>query len=326
MGDRADRLWPEAAGTLGTRRAIRRRNFISRVRSLERGRARTHDGALSKCRTRGDRRARAHSVGGATRTECQNERRVRLPARGRMRAGRNRNLRGTHCAWNLAIPTNRIRPYALKNLAQCIERSIVIDHEARVLGAFIVGKLRTDARLRLRGFESALTFDSIDDRLPRGAHQPDFVAQRLPIRLDENRGFDNDGHLFAARAQTVKLRADALEGGRPHDRRQLVQTLRISEDDRAELLAIDSPIDCHDLSAEGSDHRVVGGAAGSISGMRDFVRVDNRRAELCKYFRGRALARTDSASETNCKHLYFRHRSGREKIQPAASRLHAWML
>src|SRR5216683_2951455 len=262
MGDRADRLWPEAAGTLGTRGAIRRRNFISRVRSLERGRARTHDGALSKCRTRGDRRARAHSVGGATRTECQNERRVRLPARGRMRAGRNRNLRGTHCAWNLAIPTNRIRPYALKNLAQCIERSIVIDHEARMLGAFIVGKLR----------------------------------------------------------------ADALEGGGPHDRRQLVQTVRISEDDRAELLAIDSPIDCHDLSTEGSDHRVVGGAAGSISGMRDFVRVDNRRAELCKYFRGRALARTDSASETNCKHLYFRHRSGREKIQPAASRLHAWML
>src|SRR6266851_4645342 len=151
MADRADRLWPEAAGTLGTRGAIRRRNFISRVRSLERGRARTHDGALSKCRTRGDRRARAHSAGDSADTKRQDEGRVRLRTRGRMRASRNRNLRGTCRTRHLTTPPNRIRPHALQNLAQRVKRSIVIDHEARMLGAFIVGKLCTDARLGLRG-------------------------------------------------------------------------------------------------------------------------------------------------------------------------------
>ena len=69
------------------------------------------------------------------------------------------------------------------------------------------------------------------------------------------------------------------------------------------LLAIDRAIGSDDIRAEGRDDRVVGGTAGRVRGVRDFVSVESRRAELAEDLRDRAFARTDSASEANCNHL-----------------------
>ena len=77
----------------------------------------------------------------------------------------------------------------------------------------------------------------------------------------------------------------------------------VSEDDRSQLLSIDRAIGSKDLRAERRDHAVISGAARRVGGVRDFVGVEEWRAELAENFRDRAFARSDSARETNVNML-----------------------
>ena len=219
-----------------------------------------------------------------------------------MRTGRGRDVRGSGGAPRLAVALERCVPDFLQQAAQIVERAVVLDYQRRVLRALFVGQLCADSRVRLVRLQSPLDFDSRDHLFPRRAHQPDFVEQRLPVRLDQNCSLDNYRQLRAARAQFGDFAANTLARRRPYDRRKLVQLFRLSKNDRAELPAIDCTIGRDNILTERSDHRVVCGSTGRVGGVRDFVRVENLCAKLAENLRDRAFARTDSACEADSKH------------------------
>ena len=168
-----------------------------------------------------------------------------------------------------------------------------------MLAPLLVGELRPDAGLGLLGLEPAVALDPLDHALARGGYEPDFVEQRLPVGLDQDRRLDNDRPLLAAAAHRRDHLAHAREHLRMHDRVEPFQRRGIGKYDRPELAAVNRAVGSEDALTESVDQFPVGGSARLIDLVADFIGVDCGRAELGQNFRRCALARSDSARESD---------------------------